>query len=275
VSRISWQPVLERAAAIVDSYSSRITLRQLHYRLVSEPGLGYPNTQPAYARLSHLTAQLRREEEFPPLEDLTRSISEYASWSSLASYLADAPSRYRRDRTEGQEVIPVVIAEKATLLTQLDEWFGLPMGLPVIALRGYSSESLEREITDRFDDGDDYAAIYVGDFDPSGVDIERNVRQYVDEFFVDWTRVAVTPEIIDAYHLPENPGKTTDTRARRFAAEYGRLVQVEVEALDPDHLRDLIRRAIRAYWDADTAARVLEAERVEREELRRLVERYA
>jgi hypothetical protein len=196
--RISWQPILERAAEIVESYASSITLRQLHYRLVSAPELGYPNTQVAYTRLSHLTAQLRRDDEFPALEDLTRTITEYASWTTLAHYLGDAPRRYRRDRTEGQETIPVVIAEKATLLTQFEEWFANPFSIPVIALRGYSSESLDREISERFDDGDLYAVIYVGDFDPSGVDIERNVRQHVDELFVDWTRVAITPQIIDA-----------------------------------------------------------------------------
>jgi hypothetical protein len=275
VSRISWQPVIERAAEIVESYASPITLRQLHYRLVSDVEFGYPNTQIAYSRLSHLTAQLRRDDEFPALEDLTRSITEYASWSSVADYLSDAPRRFRCDRTEGQETVPVVIAEKATLLSQLDEWFATPFGIPVIALRGYSSESLDREISDRFADGTDYAVVYVGDFDPSGLDIERNVRQYVDDLFIDWTRVAVTPEIIDTYHLPENPGKATDTRARSFAAEHGRLVQVEVEAIDPNDLRSLLQEAISPYWNDDAYQRVLDLEREQRAELQRLVERYA
>lgn len=82
--------MLERAAEIVESYASRITLRQLHYRLVSDPSLGYPNTQVAYSRLSHLTAQARRDGNFPALEDLTRSITEYVSWTSVADFLGEA-----------------------------------------------------------------------------------------------------------------------------------------------------------------------------------------
>jgi hypothetical protein len=36
VVRLDWQPILERAAEIVDSYETPVTLRQLFYRLVGD-----------------------------------------------------------------------------------------------------------------------------------------------------------------------------------------------------------------------------------------------
>ena len=41
--------------------------------------------------------------------------------------------------------------------------------------------------------GRTYTAIYLGDFDPSGEDIERNARRYLDSCFTTWKRIAVTP----------------------------------------------------------------------------------
>jgi hypothetical protein len=263
VTRVAWQPILERAAEIVESYSTRVTLRQLHYRLVSEPELGYRNVQGHYTRLSHLTAQLRREGAFPALADLTREIVEYRSEESPADALKRLAYGYRRDRTEGQDIVPVIIAEKATLSEQLSSWFAKPYGIPVVPLRGYSSESLERDIADRFDDGGDYVVLYVGDHDPSGVDIEESIAGFVGDYFVDWRRVAVTPALVDEYHLPEAPGKASDTRAGAFVARYGKLVQVEVEALDPNALRQLLSDAVADYWDDDAYTAVLEREKGE------------
>jgi hypothetical protein len=47
--RVQWVPVLEAAREIVSSYRTRVTLRQLFYRLVAAQLI--PNTQPYYRRL--------------------------------------------------------------------------------------------------------------------------------------------------------------------------------------------------------------------------------
>ncbi len=66
--------ILARAIEIVGEYETSVTLRQLHYRLVSEPELGYLNTEYCYKQLSKLTTEGRRNGSFPPLADFTRSI---------------------------------------------------------------------------------------------------------------------------------------------------------------------------------------------------------
>jgi hypothetical protein len=276
MSRIGWPPVLERAAQIVVGYASDVTLRQLFYRLVSE--LIVPNTKYVYKRLSELTAAARREDSFPALVDHTRSIIVPGSFENANAALTElADWRYRRDRTEGQPVVPMLVVEKATLVTQLYDWFGEPLGLPIAPLRGFQSESFERDIRaflePRLGAERSYAALYLGDFDPSGEDIERNARRYLGCLFESWRRVAISPELIDDYALPENPGKTTDSRARAFAARHGRNVQVEVEALAPDTLRELLDDEIKNYWDTSLYDAALARERDERAVLRALTEK--
>src|SRR5206468_780430 len=75
--------------------------------------------------------------------------------------------------------------------------------------------------------------LYAGDFDATGLDIERDFRERTG-CFEPFVRVALTAEQVDAYHLPLNPGKPTDSRAPTFTATYGQNVQVEFDALPPE-----------------------------------------
>lgn len=106
--RISWPLILERAAAIVRSYNTSehptgVTLRQLFYRLLSEPEpYKLPNTQVAYKALSRTTARARRAGNFPALIDETRKIEQRLFWADRADALRWLAQVYRLDRTEGQ-----------------------------------------------------------------------------------------------------------------------------------------------------------------------------
>jgi hypothetical protein len=78
--------------------------------------------------------------------------------------------------------------------------------------------------------------LYAGDFDATGEDIVHNFEvQLTARGVENWTleRVALTDEQVAEYDLPEAEGKKTDPRAAAFAERHGKLVQVEVEALDP------------------------------------------
>jgi hypothetical protein len=270
IERIDWAPVLERAVEIVGSYDTPVTLRQLFYRLVAA-GL-IPNNVQSYKRLSSLTAAARRLGEFPRLADAGRTIHRRASWSSPRELLEAATQQYRRDRTEGQPAALYIGVEKNTLVAQLESWFD-ELGIPVLPLRGYSSESYERDIAEDVSasaDGRTVIVLYAGDFDPSGEDIQRNFRvQMIDRGIEDFElhRIALTNEQVARFGLPEAPGKESDSRAGAFAERHGKLVQVELEALDPAELRRLYQDAIGRYWDDIQYAAVLEQEEQERREL--------
>jgi hypothetical protein len=75
---LDWNKILVRAAEIVKSYDTGVTLRQLYYRLVSEGWI--PNKQQSYKTLSAKSAQARREGWFPALIDRTREIEQYQTF---------------------------------------------------------------------------------------------------------------------------------------------------------------------------------------------------
>lgn len=70
-----------------------------------------------------------------------------------------------------------------------------------------------------------------------------------------------------AIRAPPQPGKETDSRARRFVARHGKLVQVELDALPPDVPRTLYTDAIAAFWNDDAYRQALAREATERRSL--------
>ena len=262
--RPNWPELLQRAAGIVESYDTSVTLRQLFYRLVAAQVL--PNTQNSYKSLSRYTAEARRSGTFPALIDRGRSIHRPSAWDGPADALQSLVSQYRRDRTEGQEVSVYLGIEKAGIVEQLQEWFG-DLGVPVLALGGYGSQSYVDEVA-----RDVRAAVrpavllYAGDYDPSGEDIDRDFVQRTDCWNV-VRRVALTEAQVTEYELPPQPGKETDSRARGFIERHGKLVQVEVDALPPEVLRGLFLEAISEFWDGEAHGAALERESEDRRQL--------
>lgn len=274
----NWDDILVHAASIVNSYTTRVTLRQLFYRLVAQHILR--NTRSEYGQLSARTAEARRAGNFPTLMDRTRSIERwYPLFRSPDEGREWLKERYRRDRTEGQEYSIYLAVEKAGIVNQLDEWFGDELGIPILPLGGYSSQSFVDQVyndargrrahyANRTEDGStrQTVLIYAGDFDPSGEDIDRDFTERTDC----WDhvhRVALLPEQIDEYGLPPAMGKITDSRAQGFIDRHGELVQVELDALPPDILQGLYQDAIDQYWDHAAHEDVMALEDEERESL--------
>ncbi|HEY9377833.1 MAG TPA: hypothetical protein VIQ02_12150 [Jiangellaceae bacterium] len=266
-TRRDWATIVVTGAALVRSYPYRITLRQLHYLLVSSGIGGYVNDESCYKTLSSRTAAARRAGFFPALLDQTRDIDRATSWTSPTEALETIADWYRRDRTEDQDWFVVLGGEKATLLAQLSDWFG-DLGLPLVLLRGYSSQTYVDDVAEMVvTDGRPAVLIYAGDFDPSGEDILRDFLARCPHFDK-VEHVAVLEPQIGSLGLVEMPGKTTDSRAAGFVARHGRLVQVEVEAIGPAMLRALYQTAIDAYWDESTYDAVIVREDAERARLR-------
>jgi hypothetical protein len=269
-ARIDWPAGIGRARDIVESYTTSVTLRQLFYRLVSV--LLIPNSQVAYKRLSALTAEARRDGTFPALIDRGRSIHEYQWFTGADDALTWLSRIYRLDGTRDQDVSLYLGVEKAGMVIQLESWFG-DLGVPVLALGGYSSQTYTDEVAAHARERDRPAVLlYAGDFDPSGEDIDRDFIERCgcwDKVI----RVALNTGQVRDYRLPVNPGKVTDSRAVGFIERHGSLMQVELDALDPDDLRGLYQEAIDRYWDTSAYERVLGDEAVGRSRLREAASR--
>jgi hypothetical protein len=273
-ARIKWQDIIDRARDIVDGYDGGVTVRQVMYRLVAA-GL-VPNTAPTYRRLSSRLAQARRDGLFPDLIDTIREVHVPPAWQDSDAFLADMPEWFRLDRTRGQEWALYVAAEKDTLRQLLTGWLA-EYSIPVLVVRGFGSQSYADVVRDRArSDPRPTALLYLGDFDASGSDIERDWVQRTD-CWERVERVLLTDGQVREYQLPPAEGKRDDPRWPGFARRYGfdleRPVQWEVEALEPAELKRLVMEAVDAYIDREVLAEVMAEEEQQRAQLATLLGR--
>jgi hypothetical protein len=240
------------------------------YRLVAAQLI--PNSESAYKTLSRLSAEARRAGTFPRLTDGTRTVEQPSHWSSPAQLLDVAARQFHVDRTEGQPYNVILAVEKATLV-ELARQATARYRLPIVAVRGFGSQTIKDEVADLLDLDDRPARmIYLGDYDPSGLDIERDFVRRVGHVHVE--RVAVRREHIDEYSLVPAPAKDTDSRTARMLIDEGYAVQVEAEAIPPDELQRLMRDGISQWFDEDVLADVIDREASERERLIEFARRW-
>ena len=143
--------------------------------------------------------------------------------------------------------------------------------VPLMVARGYASLSFLHSAAKYISTIQVPAYIYhLGDFDPSGVNagqkIEDGIRELAPDAEVRFERLAVKPDQIEEWNLPTRPTKTTDTRAKGFGE-----ISVELDAIEPDRLRQLVQGAIEQHLPPEEFEVLKAAEESERRLLHGLV----
>jgi hypothetical protein len=178
---------LEVVNSIIEEYQEdgyTLTLRQLYYQLVSRDII--PNEQKEYAKLSKLLKEGRMAGvvDWEAIEDRVRNLSKPSHWDSPKSILEVAHSQYRKNRLKDQDVHIEVWVEKDALSSVVERATN-PYGIGVMVNRGYSSVSAMFEAYERFSErikeGKAIYILYIGDHDPSGVDMIRDVEERISE----------------------------------------------------------------------------------------------
>jgi hypothetical protein len=267
--RICWNDVLAHAKNIVDSSEIEVTLRRLFYKLVS--ALTLPNLHGYYQSLSHYTAVGRRNGMFPKLLDRGRRIIRPSEFHSAADALAWLIEIYKHDRDANQPYSLYLGVEKAGIEALLQHWFG-HRGIPILPLGGYASQTFADDVHDDIvEQGRPAVLIYAGDYDPSGKDISRDFIKRVGNFD-DVIRIGLDYGLVQKLKLPKCPHKPGDSRNAAFLESEGHLMQVELDAVPDEELRQLYAGAIAKYWNPSKAKAVLKKETPERRKLERLLE---
>jgi hypothetical protein len=113
--------------------------------------------------------------------------------------------------------------------------------------------------------------IHLGDHDPSGIDMTRDIRERMAMFGssgceLTVRRIALNMDQIDLYSPPPNPTKLTDTRAEKYMAEFGE-TSWELDALEPSKLDALVDETIVKYIDAKLMKKAKKRQAEEKDEL--------
>lgn len=259
---------------IIEDYQQQgyvLTLRQLYYQLVSRDVV--PNKTTEYQKLSILLKEGRMAGivDWDAIEDRLRKPNKPASFESPQDILDACINQYALNRQEGQDNYIEVWVEKDALSGVLSR-VTRPFHIPILVCRGYSSASAMHDSYNRFKDayenGQSVKLLYLGDFDPSGEDMVRDIEDRVLEFAdgddvnLDFSieKIALTMKQIKQYAPPPNPAKINDPRAKDYIARHGNF-SWEVDALKPEVLNQLLTTSIEKHMDKDTYNTILEKEK--------------
>lgn len=254
------------------------TVRQVFYQATSR-GLVGKTEQEYGGTVCRLLGELRRSGEMPFawLADNSRWMRKPTSWETLGDWATNQAHFFRRALWADQPHYVEVWLEKDALSGVLypvtSRW-----DVPLMVTKGYSSLSFLYSAAESIaDQGKATTIYYLGDHDPTGVDIPRKTKQDLLQFlgemgFCDgdgyrWNedtdeweeafsfeRLAVHPLQITRWNLPSRPTKKSDTRSKGFEGD-----SVELDSIAPDDLRGMVEQAIESHVDDDA----LEAHRLE------------
>lgn len=266
---------------VVEEYSQQgyeLTLRQVYYQLVAR---GYiPNNERSYKNLGNLinNGRLAGLIDWFSITDRTRNLRSRSHWNNPVEVIQSARYSYLLDKWEDQPNYVEVWVEKDALVDIVGQACNT-LDTPYFSCRGYTSQSemwaaAQRFIRQRYRDGDSYI-IHLGDHDPSGIDMTRDIQERLAMFGANVTvkRIALTMDQVESYNPPPNPAKLTDSRCWKYINEFGN-ESWELDALEPQMLTSLITNNVTALRDDDIYREIVSREEEGKTELLNICNNY-
>lgn len=256
------QRLIDSMNTIIEDYTAqgyRLTVRQLYYQLVASATI--ENTERSYKRITSIVndARLAGLIDWDAIEDRTRAFIRRGRWESAQEIVGQCAKQFHMDMWATQERRPFVIIEKEALVGVL-EGVCREFDTPLLAARGYPSGTVLREfcLSDiQSNPGQWPVIIHLGDHDPSGIDMSRDLTERIELFAegeVSFRRIALNMKQIEERKPPPNPAKTTDSRFESYRERFGD-DSWELDALPPQYLSELVKKEIESLiqwepWEA-------------------------
>lgn len=267
---------------ILDEYRGQgfdLSLRQLYYQLVARDYI--ENSVRSYKNLGSLVndARLAGLVDWSMIVDRSRSAEVNSHWDNPGQIIRAAANGFRIDKWEDQPNHIEVMVEKDALsgvlfpvCRQQDIYF--------TANKGYPSASLlyrmSKRLLDKVDEGKNVYILHLGDHDPSGIDMTRDLQDRLELFCgleIDIKRLALNMDQVDHYQPPENPAKLSDTRSQKYISIYG-YSSWELDALEPRVLASLVDDFVEGHRDQAIWQESLDSEAEMQSELSDFADKY-
>lgn len=282
--------IIKRCNEILADYDGQgltLTLRQLYYQFVARdlfpdswihPTEKTKNHFRNYKKLQAIVndARLAGLIDWSYLEDRTRNLMSYRSEQNAPDAIARLSRTYTENLWRDQENYVEVWVEKDALLGIIEQATS-KYATPYFSCRGYTSQSEVWGASQRFiAAGKPAIVIHLGDHDPSGVDMTRDIADRMALFGADNVtikRVALTMTQVRRYNPPPNFAKETDSRHAGYVSKYG-VNSWELDALEPRQLVRLIQDTTERYIDLPQWEVSREREATARKQLETISENY-
>jgi DNA topoisomerase VI subunit A len=273
-----WQPQAKSAALLEDvqqvmqtyRHLLPLTARQIFYRLVATTG--YEKTEQAYERLLNMLNRARRARllDMAAIRDDGAIVAGDNKFSGPTDFLENCArwaDSFQLDLMQYQPQRVELLCEAGGMVPQLER-IGRDYGVIVRSSGGFDSTTVKHQLGRLYgQEGKPVVVLHVGDLDPSGEHIFLNLAEDLGAFtaayggHVDLVRVAVTAEQQAEHGLPTAPPKKKDKRS--FSADF----TVQAEALPPDTLARIVRKAIEQQIDSEALREALSDQEDHRREL--------
>lgn len=272
--------IIDNINNIINEYLQQgyeLTLRQTYYQLVARGII--ENTEASYKRTGDLinNARLAGLISWNAITDRTRTLRGGATNISPATRIELEALYFSIDKWTNQPNYAEVWVEKDALIDIVANACA-KTDTPYFSCRGYCSQSEMWRAAQRFISKKNLEGryiIYLGDHDPSGIDMTRDIANRLKLFgaSVEIRRIALNMKQIEKLKPPPNPAKTTDKRAAAYIKQYGQ-ESWELDALSPQFLSELIKAEICALMDNKIISQTLALEEAQRDELRLIYDNY-
>lgn len=275
--------LIMRVNNVIEEYKKQgysLTLRQVYYQMVARDII--ENNERSYKNLGSLIndARLAGLIDWEAIEDRTRNLRERSKWENPSEIINSAAWSYHIDYWEGQENYIEVWVEKDALVGIVGRVCE-KLDVNYFSCRGYVSQSemwvASQRLKRREAEGKNIILLHLGDHDPSGIDMSRDImdRQVLfGSLEINFDRLALNMNQIDQYNPPPNPTKVTDSRSSSYIDKFGYSCW-ELDALEPQVISELIEISIKKFRDNDLYNLVKEREEEEIEELENISKNYS
>ncbi len=272
--------LINKVNSIIDEYNEQgysLTLRQVYYQLVAR---GYiPNNERSYKNIGRLVndGRLAGLIDWYAIIDRTRGLKKNSHWASPTEVIESAKYSYMLDRWKDQPNYVEVWIEKDALVGVISK-ICEKLDVPYFSCRGYTSQSEMWLAAQRFIKQDHKASrtiIHLGDHDPSGIDMTRDIEERLNMFGADVIvkRTALNMEQIEKFNPPPNPTKLSDSRALNYISEFGYECW-ELDALEPSVITELIKDEVFNLVDERLFKKVSERESVDKNVIQDICNNY-
>lgn len=271
----------------IEKQDSAVTVRRIFYAMVTRQHT--ENTQNEYSRISKIVLKLRRGGfmDWDSIEDTTRNVHKSPNYNDINECIINALKRFRLYRWADQENYVEVWVEKRGHVSILYNITN-PLDVPIVECGGRMALNFDmvENLIEAQKRGKKNHILYVGDYDPSGLSIDKNLKHQLLQWGItaEWLRVSLTYNQIQEYNLikaytvldeisekliqrrPDieilgyaDSGRPLvnklekDTSSKGFkTAHNGELFQVEVDAVEVPILRELVKQEILSLIDFDS-----------------------
>jgi hypothetical protein len=263
------------------------TIRQCYYQAAVRKLVG--KTDSDYNKIQKMLTEKRRSGEVP-YEWIVegRRVRQPYTVNGILEALNDTRRQHRKDPWQTVPDIVQIWIEKNALLGVVqpltDEY-----ATPLMSAVGYSSISFLHKCAQqlKYYDGFPIYIYQFGDLDPSGahaaIVIEQELRLHAPNADIHFSRIAITPEQVTEFGLEPalRETKVKDPRYRWFRETYrdkdvikGGHLSVELDAIRPNMLRDLVRGVIEKHLPRETLDAANAEGAREQQRLARMMDEY-